>query len=352
MHRLTIPAIVFCMLLNPPQIFSQSPFQDSLAVLVQRSIEWTINQDYPAAETLGHQLARQYPAHPIGYLFLAATIQSKMMDFETSLWKKEFLSCLDSTRARARKNLQINPNDAWAHFYLGSAEVYHGFFESKQNHLFSAYHFVVRGIDELKIAVERDPEIYDAYLGLGSFLFWRSEKTKSLAWLPFIRDEREAGLQLIIKSIEHGPLTRFAGINGLVWIYLEQKKYDAALHWARIGEAAFPNSRYFHWCLAETFFRKQDFPAAIEYFSKILVSLKRESFNNHYNEIVCHQKISQAYLETGQQQLALVHCLAVEKIELTAEIRQRAQSKLARLQEIKKQCQPQFVQTSLLDASN
>jgi len=352
MYRFAIAAIILCTLLNSPEVFPQSPFQDSLAVSVQRSIEWTINQNYPAAEALGHQLTRQYPAHPIGYLFVAATIQSKMMDFETTLWEKEFLTCLDSTRARARKNLHTNPNDAWAHFYLGSAEVYHGFYESKQNHLFSAYPFVARGIDELKIAVQLDPEIYDAYLGLGSYLFWRSEKTKSLAWLPFIKDERAAGLQLILKSIKHGQLTRFAGINGLVWIYLEQQKFDEALHWARIGEATFPNSRYFYWCLAETFFRKQDFPAAIDYFSKILVSLKRESFNNHYNEIVCHQKIAQAYLEIGQQQLALVHCLAVEKIELTPEIRHRAKNKLVRLQEIKKHCQPQFVQTSLLDASN
>jgi hypothetical protein len=44
--------------------------------------------------------------------------------------------------------------------------------------------------------------------------------------------------------------------------------------------------------------------------------------------------------------------MAVEKIELTPEIRHRAKNKLVRLQEIKKQCQPQFVQTSLLDASN
>jgi hypothetical protein len=353
MYRLALPVLIFLfIILNSPEIFPQTPFRDSLAVAVQRSIELTINQEYPAAENIGRQLASQYPSHPIGYLFLAATIQSKMMDFETTVWENEFFAFLDSTRSRAQKYSKNHPEDAWAYFYLGSTDVYRGFYESKQNRYFAAYHYVVRGIDQLKNAVELNPEIYDAYLGLGSYLFWRSEKTKSLAWLPFISDEREAGLQLILKSIENGQLTRFAGINGLVWIYLEQKNYEQALHWAQIGAAAFPNSRYFHWCLAETFFRKQDFATAVEYYGKILISLNRETFNNHYNEIVCHQKIAQAYLETRQYQLALVHCLAVEKIELTPQIRHRARNKLARLEEIKKSCQPQFLQTNLIDALN
>ena len=339
-------------LLNISDVFSQTPFQDSLAFEVQRSIELTINQDYDAAENLGRQLADRYPAHPIGYLFLAATIQAKMMDFETTVWENEFFTLLDSTRLRAKKYLKKYPQNAWAHFYLGSTDAYRGFYESKQNRYFAAYRYVIRGISNLKAAVKLNPEIYDAYLGLGSYMFWRSQKIKSLTWLPFLSDEREVGLELILKSIENGRLTRFAGINGLVWIYLEQKKYDQALYWARIGENAFPNSRYFHWCLAETFFRQNEFDSALEYYNKLLSSLNQESFNNHYNEIVCHLKIAEVYFKTHQYQLVLVHCLSAEKLVLTPLIRYRARKKLSRLLELKTLCQQHLLQTNLFDPTN
>lgn len=352
MYRLVFSILFSFLLIKIPAVIAQTPFQDSLLIQVERSIEYTIIQDYTAAEKLGRQLVKQYPTHPIGCLFLAATFQSKMMDFETKIWENDFFSALDSARFRARNYLKQHPKDGWTHFYIGSADVYRGFYESKLKNYFAAYRYVTRGIGHLEKAVKLNPEIYDAYLGLGSYKFWRSEKTKSLAWLPFISDEREVGLELIMKSVEKGKLTRFAAINGLVWIYLEQKKYDTALHWAKIGEAAFPDSRYFHWCLAETYFRKQQFTPAIEYYSKILSSLNQETFNNHYNEIVCHRKIAEAHFELERYQLALVHCLAAEKLELTPQIRYRARDKLARLQEIKQLCHQQFLQTNLLTPAN
>lgn len=332
-------------------VFAQTPHQNSLDSLIEISVQLTVQQKYDSAMIAGKQIIARDKTHPIGYLFVAVTLQSKMMDFETTQWEKTFLTHLKQARQAAETVLDKEPRNAWALFYLGSAYSYQAFYSSKQNHYMAAFRDAARGISALRKAVDIDSTLYDAYLGLGSYLFWRSQKTKSLTWLPFIKDERKKGIELIELSIQKGAYSRYAGINALVWIYIELKDYENALKWAKIGEQAFPGSRYFAWCLAESCYRRKDYQNAVGYYQWLLDSLSAESFNNHYNEIVCLTKLADSYYSLNQFRKALMYCYVAERLILSPDIKKRASKKFSQLNEIKLKCEKQLQQAAITPAS-
>ncbi|MCI0512308.1 tetratricopeptide repeat protein [candidate division KSB1 bacterium] len=315
--------------------------------LLQLSIHYTIAQDYHTAERLGAQMVQQYPQHPAGYLFFAATLQAKMMDFETTQGETAFFANLDSTVRLAELQLRGQPRAAWAHFYLGSAFCYRAFYEGKRENYFTAYRLVTRGMTALRQALALDSTLADVDLGLGSFLFWKSQKMRRLTWLPFIEDERELGIALIQRSLEKGRFSRYAAMNSLAWIYIELQRYSEAIDLAQMGLQDYPSSRYFLWILAEASFRQGDFHAARAAYQKIVQSVVAAEFNNHYNEVIGHYKLAECDYRTGAFTSALAHCEAVENLKFAPPIRARLETKLKQLAHLKQRCQLRLAGLSL-----
>lgn len=319
-------------------LFAQSQLPNLLDSLLLRSVEFTIQQNYEQAELIGIDIIKLYPEHPLGYLFMAATLQSKMLDYETDLFKDKFFNYLDQAENLAEKAIKHDPDNPMNHFYSGSTHCYRAFYAGKQNQILQAYWHVSNGIQALEQATRLDSTIYDAYLGIGSYLFWKSQKMQFLNWLPLIKDERTKGIDLIQKTIAKGKYSQFAAINALAWIYIELKQYDKAIELATTGEKCFPQSRYFKWCLAEAFFRSKNYTQAINYFHTILSSIADEKFNNHYNEVVCHQKLAESYFNLVQYDMALFHCQKIDLIHLDNDVQKRLKKKLEKVARLKNEC--------------
>ncbi len=319
------------------------PAQNNLPVVLDsllcRSVEFTIQQNYEKAEATGLEIIQRYPAHPLGYLFMAATLQSKMLDYETDFFKDKFFHYLDNADRLAKQAIQVDPDNPMNHFYAGSTCCYRAFYAGKQNQILQAYWQVSNGIQALEQAVKLDSTIYDAYLGIGSYLFWKSQKMQFLNWLPLIKDDRAQGIRLIQKTIQNSKYSGFAAINALAWIYIELKQYDKAIATAITGENAFPKSRYFKWCLAEAHFRNKNYESAIRYFQILLNSITNENFNNHYNEVVCHQKLAESYFHLTQYDKALFHCQKIETIKPDRDVHERLKKRLDKIARLKGECQ-------------
>ncbi len=329
---------------------AQTQLPRALDSLLIQSVEFTIQQDYVKAESTGLEMITRYPTHPLGYLFMAATLQSKMLDYETDYFKDKFFQHLDQAELFAKQAIHREPQNPMNQFYLGSTYCYRAFYAGKKNQILPAYWHISAGIEALEKAVKLDSTIYDAYLGIGSYLFWKSQKMQFLNWLPLISDEREKGIGLIQKTIEKGKYSRFAAINALAWIYIELKQYDKAIEVATTGENAFPQSRYFKWCLAEANFRNKKYTEAIHYYNTILNSIASENFNNHYNEVVCHQKLGESHLNLAQYEKSLFHFQKIESISLDSPVQERLNKRLEKVATLKKECQLRLKSVSLSQA--
>lgn len=286
-------------LLSTVSSYPQEKWAAEIDSLLQASVHCTINQEYGRALAAIDRAIALAPNHPLGHLFRAATLQSIMLDYEDSSEEKEFYKSLRRCRELAEKQLRQHPNDAAAHFFLGSAYGYESFYVSKHRRYLEAFHHGVKTIRHLEAAIRLDPTLYDAYLGIGSYKYYRSKLSKKLP-VPLFSDEREAGIRMIRQAVAHGQYARYAAINGLTWILLEEARPEEAFALADSALRQFPNSRFFLWGAAESAVRLGRHEQALDYYRQIMTTLQQEKKLSPYLEAVCRTKMARVSFQAGQ----------------------------------------------------
>ena len=303
--------------------------------LIFAGIDHSIRQDYQRAERLFQQVIEQYPEEPQGYFFLAATLQSKMMDFETDRWADRFLALISKSESLAKRSIEKDATDAWAYFYLGSSKSYRAFYYGKKKKYMPAIRYALEGMSALHKVIELDSTNYDTYFGVGSYKYWRSRLTKFLNWLPLISDERDAGIEMVKLSAEKGKYTRYAAINELTWILIDAGETSAALEWARRGLQKYPDSRFFLWGTAKSYYSLQQYENALDIYRKLLISVQSEQMNNHYNEIICCYKMAECHFRLDDVDSAIACCDHIDSLKISSEIRKRLDNIFDRVKDLK-----------------
>jgi len=305
---------------------------DSLIIV---GIEQSINQNYAQAESTFYRIIQIDENHPCGYFYLAASLQSKMMDYETDLWEELFFSNISQAEKLSQQLINQNKNNIEAYFYWGSARSYRAFYDGKKKKYLSAIQHGMSGIFALKKVIELDTTFYDAYFGIGSYKYWRSKLTRYLNWLPLIHDDREEGIRLVKLAAEKGKFTNHAATNELVWILIDCGQVSEALSWAKTGLTRYPQSRFFLWGTAKSYFMLQNYEAALIYYNKILTSIQQEFLNNHYNEVICYFKISQCHYYQKDYEQARIAVNRIYDIQLSPQIAKRLEDILNKANDLK-----------------
>jgi tetratricopeptide (TPR) repeat protein len=318
-------------------IFGQNARSSKTDSLIQQGIEYSIVHDYDKAEAIFQKIIKDNPEHPVGYFFMAATIQSKMMDFETENWEQDFFENIEITirLAKERQGMQVEANSSFM-FYRGSALCYLAFYESRKGQYLDAVRHGLAGISILKKVVVMNPEFYDAYFGIGSYKYWRSQVTKYLNWLPILADEREEGIKLVQQAVENGQFTRFAAMNELIWILMDRNRPEDAYYWAMQGITKFPQSRFFLWGMAKSAYALGKYSEAINYYQQLLFSITSESLNNHYNEFICRVHLAQSFEKLERYNEANEQINILESLTLSPDIESKLKKQRKQLAHLKK----------------
>ncbi len=295
--------------------------------LIQLGIDKSIEEEYETSLALFDSLIQLTPSHPAGYFFKAAAYQSKMMDFETEDGKDEFYDNIEKATELSEHMLKNYPESAEAHFFLGAARSYHSYQLARDKKYFSAIRKASSSIDELEKCLQLDETWYDAYLGIGSYKYWRSYLTRKFTWLPFFSDKREQGIENLLCVQDKGTFTRWAALSNLAWIYIEEKEFEKAIDISQKGLDQFPDSRFFLWPLGDASLKAEKYNQAIDSYKKLLASVSSESINNHYNEIVLNLKLGQCYKALDQDSTAISFLNRAIDLEADEEIKDRAREK-------------------------
>ena len=278
----------------PCLTFAQPNTSAHFDSLLQGAVIATVEQEYERAFRLVDQAIGLAPQDPLGPLFRAATLQSRMMDYEVYADEKEFFKSLKQCRQLAEKKLQRRPNDAWGHFALGSAYGYEAFYVGKKKRYLEAAHLGWNSIKHLETAIRLDSTMYDAYLGIGTYKYYRS-KLKLL----FFSDEKEEGLAMVRKACARGKYSRYAALNGLTWILLDENKAQEAFALSDSVLRAHPRSRFFMWGVAESASRLDNLKYAREIYQRVLTTLTEEGKLTPYLEAVARTKLSRVEFKAG-----------------------------------------------------
>ena len=179
----------------------------------------------------------------------------------------------------------------------------------------------------LENVLEKDSTYYDAYLGLGSYKYWRSYLTRHFTWLPFFSDQREEGIHLIQQAYEHSRFSKWAALSNLAWIYIQEERFEEAIECAETGLTHFPESRFFLWPHGDALYHHGNYENALDTYSKLLSSVIAEEINNHYNEIVLHLKLAQCHFHLQNTILAQRHARRVLEIDAEPNVEKRLKDK-------------------------
>jgi tetratricopeptide (TPR) repeat protein len=313
------------------------PTQDPLKSDILQGIELTINNRFNQAIQIYKSLVEHYPHHPMGYFYVAAAIQAKMLDAENYSEIGEFNGWINRSIHLADSLNKAGNADGWIYFYYGSSFLYRGLMKTKQGSWFSAYRDASKGIKFLEQAIQKDSSIYEAYLGIGSFKYWKSAKTNFLTWLPFIADEREEGLNLIYKSLQKGIFVKWIGRDQLCWILMDKGEYQNALEIASLNCQNYPESRFFRWTLAFATFHTGEWSQSYALYESLLSEAREMKNNNHYNEIDCLVHMAEISAESKEWSNAYDLADQALKLRLDNAIRKRAKNKLKKALEIRNQ---------------
>lgn len=301
--------------------------------LIKQGIILSIEQSYADAEAIFVAMKRHAPESPAGYFFHAAVLQTRMMDVERYDQEKRFLALVDKTIRLARKQIKKDKRDAWAHFFLGGGYGYLAFYQAKQKKYWNAFQNAQKSVGALEKAVKIDSTLYDAYLGIGSYKYYRSKLSRHLSWLPFVKDERAEGIAMIKLAMTKSRYSRYSAVNGVSWIFVDEARYDEGLQLVESVLADFPDSRVFLWCAAKITKKMQRWQEAADYYERILQSFEQQGILSPYNELTCRKNLAMLYRRLEEVEKAEAECAKVSAILADKEIQKKYPQALKEIQQ-------------------
>lgn len=253
-----------------------------LHLLVVKGIDQTLRQEYDSAKATYSFIIKEYPAHPSGYLYYAATLQAEFADYKGRFDEKKFDSLIEAGQSCAQKMIQQGVED-WGYYYSGLAYAYHSFSVKENGNIAKGLLLGFNAGNQMQHCLEINPKFYSAMNVLGSFYFWKSQ----LSWLPFISNKKEEGISFIRQAIEHSMYERILGKNNLLVMYYEEGKYRDALHVGLSVLKEYPNNRNFLWGIMKVADKLHNDSLLEQIVDTLLTSSLQAPVKNYYREAVC-----------------------------------------------------------------
>jgi len=245
-----------------------------------------LNGDYKTAYKMLDELCLEDTTDPSGYIFRAAVLQAEMIDKEENLYGDKLKALCDSTRLMAQERLIkcSSQDSALCYLYLGHQYAYRALWEARFGSKLSALKSGFKARSQYQKGLDIDSTLYDLYLGLGSFHYWKSVKSGLLRWVGIFKDERKKGISEVKLAADSSLFSREASHSALIWILINEKEYDSAIALSKTMLLKYPDGNSLLWPLAESYFKSEQYEAAAETYGLILKHLKNNP-GNYYNII-------------------------------------------------------------------
>ncbi len=318
--------------------YSQSPFSKEIDGMILKGMDFTFLCQFDSALTVFETMESILPNEIVGSFYRAATLQSMMMDYETDRWEQEFTFQIEKAiRIGEEKQKQTVPQ-AWDLFYLGNAYSYKGLYQAKSGSLLAGIVNAHRGVAMLRKALSMDSTLYDALIEVGGYEYWSSRFYRYLKWLPWINSDGEQGIRMVEKGIEKGTFSYCVGLCNLGWIEYDRKKYDSALVLFEKGLQRYPGSRFFLWGIADCLYKLNRFDESIEFYERLLDSIRNGDINNGYNEAECSMKLALSHYALGHYDSALRYSDTILALKPEPKIAKRMVKQKQTAQAVRKKC--------------
>ncbi len=294
---------------TPAPAFSTSVF--SLGALVDekydRGIALMYRLEFDKAEEQFRSIIQVDTADPAGYFALAALSwwrYSQNFDVQADFknLEAEFMGNADTAIKVCSERLDKKQALAQTYFFMGSAYGLKGRWYGVQRRWFKAYTNGNKGRKLLRKAVKVNPELYDAYLGLGIFDYF-ADTLPGMLKIPallFISGDRARGISEVRLALEKG---RFFGLEARLFLVeiltRHEKKFREALEEVEKLKAGDPTNLFFRLGGILTLIHAQEWQKVPDECDKFLADHKKNPSPG------IAQQLSLIYLSAGDAYLAI-----------------------------------------------
>ncbi len=305
--------------------------------LLRSGIENIINQKYDFAKKDFVILDKKFPELPLGKIYLAAVEIAKSSDLATPYNSKFIKQKLDEAKEISEDLIDKDEYNIWNYYFLALAKGYDAYFNALNGEWLSAFGEGLTSVNLFEHCLEIYPEFYESLIAIGTYKYWKSNETQFLGWIPFINDEREEGIRLLEKAVNHSSYNSYLAINSLIWIYINKGESEKAVKLAQSVLLRYPNCRFFRFGLARAY-EDIDLKKSIDEYYKILNSFSEKEKPNRYNEILLKHLIAQQYNKLGEREESLRLCNEILSIRnLTNYEKQKQGDRLERVKKLQKE---------------
>ncbi len=288
-------------------IYSQTYPVKKVDELLRKGIDNIINQKYEVAETTFTQLSKQFTNIPFGNIYLAASEIAKSFDYSEDFDEDKIENNLEKAEEISKNLVDKDDENVWNLYFLALTQGYRAYYNALKEKWLAAFDDGFSSVSNFEKCLDIDSTFYEAYSALGTYVYWKSRKTESLDWLPFVKDETKDGIDYLIKAVNKSSYNSYLAVNSLQWIYIDQKEYSKAISLSDSIIAKYPNSRFFKWALARAY-EDVDKRESISVYNEILNSYNNIGNLNHINKTILKHLIAQQYAQIGEKDFALKLC--------------------------------------------
>jgi len=269
-------------------IFNPKYVYDSTDSLLMRGISLVYDEGFNEALAAFDSVVRIDPESPRGYFFVAACYNNLMSDYKNisyePLFEKHINQAIKIGEAR-KKSGNASAEDL---FYYGGSVGYRGIFRSFNGDWVGAFTDGLKGRGLLNDSFKADSTNKDIYLGLGTYDYWRSAKTRLLWWTPFFGDKRQQGIDETKIAAADGKFSSIEATYSLIRIYYDYGRYDSLInHWENNCKKINSADPYALYWVGLGHIKKKDYSRALACFQAVLDSYINSPYYDSAGEMEC-----------------------------------------------------------------
>jgi tetratricopeptide (TPR) repeat protein len=244
------------------------PLPPELRELSKKGIDAIYAVDLPEAKKNFDEALAKYPEHPFPHFGIAmtkwATLEYLEDESDPKL-DKEYGELTDRAIDVGLAWIKKHPGDANAYMCLGGMYGLRARLAVLQHRWIKAYFDGKKAISNTRMALKIDPEMYDAYLGLGMYEYYAgtlSGVVKILAKF-FLSGDAKHGIELLTVCKDKGYFNALAAKLLLIEIYTTTgSPYvnpELAVKWSRELRAAYPEHPQMHFVEIVSLFENRQY---------------------------------------------------------------------------------------------
>lgn len=226
--------------------------------------------DFKSAEKHFYRAIQLQPEHPAAYFFLLMLTWYRLtydsLSNRNAGLEKNLIEQAEFTFAKAKEFSKNEQTQTVGYLYMGGASGAKGWYHVTRNQWIRAYFAGKKGYALVQKAVELDPELFDAYLGIGMYEYYAATLGPALKALASfsIRGDKEKAIRNLRLAELKSKYVRLEAAYFLWNAALDEGRLDVALEKIKLLNHSFPDSPLFKWCEIQTLYVQKKWEEVIK----------------------------------------------------------------------------------------